>query len=198
MDQLYVQNGSLKKSSMMANGSPHTRLSMLKHSYGTTPSNTIHKHGRPISISELAEALPMKKSKADSLSRLMRMLTNSGFFLKSKIVSETEEQVEAEGYSLSLAGRMLIKDDPCSMSKYVLALLDPITTDPFHQLCNWFKNDLTTPFETTHGKALWDCGDGHESHLVVAAHNFNAIMATDSLFVSGLIVNDDCRHIFEG
>nr|GME21110.1 trans-resveratrol di-O-methyltransferase-like [Ipomoea batatas] len=43
--------------------------------------DVIHKHGGPITLEELVDALAINKAKANHLGRLMRLLTRSGFFV---------------------------------------------------------------------------------------------------------------------
>nr|GMC72766.1 trans-resveratrol di-O-methyltransferase-like [Ipomoea batatas] len=50
--------------------------------------DVIHRHGGPITLEELVDALAINKAKADHLGRLMRLLTHSGFFVDAKIKDE--------------------------------------------------------------------------------------------------------------
>ncbi|KAL0388041.1 UNVERIFIED_CONTAM: putative O-methyltransferase 3 [Sesamum radiatum] len=90
----------------------------------------IHKHGRPMTLTELVDALPgVDRAKADYVRRLMRTVVHSGFFVLEKIDSSDEQ-----GYSLTPASRLLIGDHPMSMKAFVLCELDPIQTEPLRQL----------------------------------------------------------------
>ena len=44
--------------------------------------DTIHKHGKPMSLNELATSLPIHPNNIPSLNRLMRILESSNFFSK--------------------------------------------------------------------------------------------------------------------
>ncbi|KAL2483378.1 O-methyltransferase family protein [Forsythia ovata] len=149
----------------------------------------IHKHGKPMTLAELVEALPMNKAKAQSISRLMRILIHSGFFMKAKI-SKGEEEI---GYWITPASRLLLKDEPLSVAPFLLAMLDPVLTEPWHHLSAWFENENSTPFDTAHGRMLWEHA-GQEPRL---NNFFNEAMASDARLVTSLLIRD-CKHVFEG
>ncbi|KAL0456496.1 UNVERIFIED_CONTAM: putative O-methyltransferase 3 [Sesamum latifolium] len=90
----------------------------------------IGKHGRPMTLTELVDALPgLDRAKADHVRRLMRTVVHSGFFVLEKIDSSDEQ-----GYSITPASRLLIGDHPMSMKAFVLSQLDPILTEPWQHL----------------------------------------------------------------
>ncbi|KAL0349271.1 UNVERIFIED_CONTAM: putative O-methyltransferase 3 [Sesamum angustifolium] len=98
--------------------------------------DVIHKHGGPMTLLELVDALSgVDKAKADSMYRLMRILVHSGFFVLEKINSSNEK-----GYSLTPASRLLVGDHPMSMKPFVISQLDPILVEPMHHLSRWFQN----------------------------------------------------------
>lgn len=148
----------------------------------------INKHGHPITLSELASALPIHPTKSHSLYRLMRILVHSGFFAKKKL-SGTDE----EGYTLTSASQLLLKDHPLSLKPFLTAMLNPVITKPWHYLSTWFQNDDPTPFDTAHGMTFWDYGN-HEPSL---AHFFNDAMASDARLVTSVVI-DQCKGVFEG
>ncbi|KAG9148344.1 hypothetical protein Leryth_012295 [Lithospermum erythrorhizon] len=82
--------------------------------------DVIHKHGKPMPLSNLVEALSINKAKAGCLQRLMRLLIHSGFFVQMP-----------EGYALTLASRLLLKDNPFSVAPVFETMLDPIVTQPW-------------------------------------------------------------------
>ncbi|CAK9171609.1 unnamed protein product [Ilex paraguariensis] len=61
--------------------------------------NVVHGHGRPMTLSELVDALPINRAKSLCVCRLMRILVQSDFFVMQKISKNDDE----EGYSLTLA-----------------------------------------------------------------------------------------------
>ncbi|KAG5551987.1 hypothetical protein RHGRI_010164 [Rhododendron griersonianum] len=72
-------------------------------------------------------------------------------------------------------------------------MLDPVLTKPWHHVSEWFQNDNPTPFDTAHGRTLWDYA-GHEPRL---NHFFNDAMASDARLVTSVVVKD-CKGVFDG
>ncbi|KAL3834855.1 hypothetical protein ACJIZ3_009591 [Penstemon smallii] len=148
----------------------------------------IHKHGKPIKLSELVNALlPMNHpTKSQSIYRLMRILVHSKFFIKVKINDE-------EGYWLTPASHLLLRDEPSSMAPFLLAMLEPVMTDPLHCLSEWFQSEHEATFSMAHGMTFWEYAK-QEPKL---NHFFNEAMASDARLVSGIIVKD-CKQVFYG
>ncbi|KAL4387157.1 hypothetical protein GQ457_09G028110 [Hibiscus cannabinus] len=143
----------------------------------------IHNHGKPMTVTELVAALPtLDRTKAVNIYRLMRILVHSGFF-----------DVEENGYVLTNSSRLLLKDDPLSLTPFVESMLDPMLTKPWDYLSVWFQNKDHTPFDTAHGKAFWEYGF-HDPKLGTL---FNRGLATDSRLVSSFLI-DKCKGMFEG
>ncbi|KAK9019568.1 hypothetical protein V6N11_054086 [Hibiscus sabdariffa] len=106
----------------------------------------IHNHGKPMTVTELVAALPtLNPTKACNIYRLMRILVHLGFF-----------GVEEDGYVLTNASRLLLKDDPLSMGPFVESMLDPMLTKPWDFLGIWFESNDHSPFDTAYGKSFWD------------------------------------------
>ncbi|KAF5729127.1 trans-resveratrol di-O-methyltransferase-like [Tripterygium wilfordii] len=150
----------------------------------------IHKHDKPITLTELISELHVHPTKASFLQRLMRMLVHSGFFATRKI-SENQEE-EEEGYVLTPTSKLLLKDNVTSLSPFVQAMLDPILIVPWLSLGDWFLGTESVPFETAHGMSFWD--------YVMHNHEFSKFlseaMASDSRTIT-LVVGDH-KEIFEG
>ncbi|CAK9144881.1 unnamed protein product [Ilex paraguariensis] len=72
-------------------------------------------------------------------------------------------------------------------------MLDPILTEPWHYVTEWFQNEDGTTFETAHGQAFWAYA-GHEPRL---NHFFNDAMASDAQLVSSVVIRE-CKGVFEG
>ncbi|KAI8012300.1 Trans-resveratrol di-O-methyltransferase [Camellia lanceoleosa] len=142
-------------------------------------------------LSELVAALPVNHSKAQCVYRLMRILVHSGFFTEEKLSENAKE--EQDGYLLTPASRLLLKDEPLSVTPFLLAMLDPILTKPWHHVSEWFQNGDPTPFGTAHGRTLWEYGR-HEPRL---NHFFNEAMASDARLVAKVLVKD-WKGVFEG
>ncbi|KAI9082952.1 hypothetical protein K1719_035095 [Acacia pycnantha] len=129
----------------------------------------------------LISSLQIHPSKTPNIYRLMRILTHSGFFSLQKLPDETEE-----AYVLTDASILLLKDNPLSVTPFLLAMLDPIVIKPWYEVVNWFQNDDPTPFGTAHGKTFWEYA-GVEPKL---NHFFNEAMASDASI--------DLPHVVDG
>ncbi|KAL8510948.1 hypothetical protein ACS0TY_017673 [Phlomoides rotata] len=149
--------------------------------------DAINKHGKPMTLSELSDALPINKTKSKGLYRLMRILVHSKFF--DKVESPEGE----DAYCLTRASRLLLKDEPVSMAPFALGALDPVMMNPFQHLSEWFQNDDATPFYTKNGKNVWEFtgNDPKWNHL------YHEAMASDARLVAGILVKE-CKHVFEG
>ncbi|CAI9089295.1 OLC1v1023847C1 [Oldenlandia corymbosa var. corymbosa] len=153
--------------------------------------NIIHKHGdnQPMTLHQLVNSLPVNQEKSQFIPRLMRILTHSGFFRKEKTFGE-------EGYSLTPSSKLLVKDNPSSVTPFVMAMLDPLLMDPWHHLSQWFQygSDVSvTPFTTCHGKGLWELA-GDEPGL---NRFFNEAMTSDCRLVSKVVIKN-CGDVFLG
>lgn len=149
----------------------------------------IHSHGKPMTLSLLISALPIHKTKAPCVYRLMRLLVNSGFFALRKVGENDHE----DGYVLTDASKLLLKNNPLSVTPFLLAMLDPVITKPWDFLSTWFQNEDPTPFDTANGLTFWDYG----SHEPKMANFFNDAMASDARLVTSVVI-DKCKGVFEG
>ncbi|KAK8992065.1 hypothetical protein V6N11_044957 [Hibiscus sabdariffa] len=98
-------------------------------------ADIIQNHGKPMTVPELIAALPtLNPTKAPNIYRLMRILVHSGFFTQQKI----SDGVQEDGYVLTNASRLLLKDNPLSVTSFLKFELDPILTKPwvFLGTCN--------------------------------------------------------------
>lgn len=150
--------------------------------------DVIQKHGQPMTLSELVSALPISPTKAHFIPRLMRILVHSGFFAKESLRGCGEQ-----GYILTDASALLLKDNPMSARPFLLAMLSPILTDPYQYLTTWFQNDNPTPFHVVNGMTCWD----YVNQDPTLAHFFNDAMASDAQLISSLVI-DDCKEVFQG
>ncbi|XP_071698493.1 trans-resveratrol di-O-methyltransferase-like [Rutidosis leptorrhynchoides] len=142
----------------------------------------INAHGGPMPLSKLIEALGVNPKRAECVRRLMNLLVNSGFFV-----------IEREGYWLTPASRLLLKNDPLSMRPFLELQLDPMLMDPCHNLSKWFHNDDLTPFNTTYGKIFWEVAGLDPKFNTL----FNEAMGCDAALVTSVIFKH-CGSVFEG
>ncbi|KAL1562756.1 Flavonoid 8-O-methyltransferase 1 [Salvia divinorum] len=152
--------------------------------------DAIHKHNKPITLIQLADALSINKAKSHALFRLMRILVHSKIFNKVKISKDEDEE---EAYSLTRTSRLLLRDEPLSFSPFALAMIDPIIADPFHNVTEWFKDECASPFFTRNGSNLFELAGNDRVFNQV----FNEGMASDARFVGSILVGK-CKHVFEG
>ncbi|XP_074314982.1 trans-resveratrol di-O-methyltransferase-like [Silene latifolia] len=151
--------------------------------------DAIHKHGKPMTLSELVTALALSPTKAASLYRIMRLLVHSNFLSKSKLVNGEET------FDLTVNSKLLLKDHPMTLAPFTLALLDPILTEPAHYLASWFQNNDESPFHTAHGIGVWDYA-GTEMRF---NEYFKKAMASDAKFVGDILLgNIEFKGLFEG
>lgn len=160
----------------------------------------IHNHGQgqPMTIPDLALAIPIHPSKQNSLYRLMRILVHYGFFAEHHKITGQSNYKE-NGYVLTPASRLLLKDDPLGSRPLLLGFLDPLLMEPSQYVSAWFQNDDPTVFTTAHGG-----GGGSESNIYgCSAHEsrlnqlINEIMASDNNLIAGAVLAK-CNGVFEG
>ncbi|KAJ0669225.1 putative O-methyltransferase domain, plant methyltransferase dimerization [Helianthus annuus] len=153
----------------------------------------INRHGAPMLLSELVEALPINKEKSSFVSRLMSILVHNGFFMKKSVSTTGGNDEEGEGYLLAPASRLLLKEEPLSMRPFLLAMLDPILMDPWQHLSSWFQNDDVTPFQTAHGRIIWDFA----LQEPMLNQFLNEGMASDARLFA-VVILEQCGGIFKG
>ncbi|OVA00007.1 O-methyltransferase [Macleaya cordata] len=148
----------------------------------------IHKHGKPMPLSDLVEALSLPPSKTEAMYRLMRLLVHSGFFAKQKI----DENQEEEGYLLTISSSFLLQNTEFSLAPFVISILTPALVKPGHILCDWFRTGESTAFETDHGIPFWR----HLMQNPEYEKGFSNTMATNSKLVMSDIVSN-CKSVLE-
>ncbi|GMI70324.1 N-acetylserotonin O-methyltransferase [Hibiscus trionum] len=143
----------------------------------------IHNHAKPMTVTDLVAALPtLNPTKARNIYRLMRVLVHSGFFAQQE-----------DGYVLTNASRLLLADNPLSVTPFLKVAVDPVLTKPLELLGIWFQNNDCSPFDTAHGKTFWD----YAAHDPKLFNLFNQAMASDARLV-GRVLIDKCKGSFEG
>ncbi|KAJ0630593.1 putative O-methyltransferase domain, plant methyltransferase dimerization [Helianthus annuus] len=192
-----LQNSELSRDQLL-----HSQAHIWNHLFGFIHSmslkcaiqleipDIIDRHGSPMLLSELVEALGINQERTPFVYRLMRILVHSGFFVKQSVSCNDEE---GEGYLLAPPSRLLLKDEPLSVRPFLLLVLDPIIVDPWQHMSTWFQNDDVTPFHTTHGMMFWDLA-GQEPKL---SQLFNEAMSSSSRLDTSIILKH-CGGVFEG
>ncbi|XP_020416249.1 trans-resveratrol di-O-methyltransferase-like [Prunus persica] len=189
--------------------------------------DVIHNHGQPISLSNLISGLNVHPSKAYFIACLMRILVHSNFFAQDQQVQlpllpnnninnenivhqdldDEAEEKTAVVYSLTPASRLLLKEAPLSTTQFLLMILDPVVTDPFHlmgtvgvtsstwcQMNNHGNHDHpASPFEMAHGRPFW----GLAAQQPKFGSLFNEAMEADSQLIARAVV-EECEGVFEG
>ncbi|KAI7734244.1 hypothetical protein M8C21_011557 [Ambrosia artemisiifolia] len=155
----------------------------------------INRHGAPMSLSELVDALPINKERSQYVYRLMRILVHAGFFvIQSLPTTKGVDGEEREGYSLTPSSRLLLKDEALNITPLFLVFLDPIMMDPWQNMSKWLRNDNdVNPFQTTHGKMAYELAV-EDPKLY---QSINEGMASDGRLVASVILQH-CKGIFEG
>ncbi|KAK4253769.1 hypothetical protein QN277_010404 [Acacia crassicarpa] len=163
----------------------------LKSAIDLNIPDIIHKHGKPMSLSLLVSSLQIHPSKSAYIHRLMRILTYSGFFSLQKVpeISDPSE----EGYVLTDASTLLLKDHPLSATPLLLLLVSPAMKKPWYELTNWFQNDDPSPFHTAYGSRIWDYANANPNFN----HSFNEATASDSSLIISVVL-ESCKDVFNG
>ncbi|KAK8992045.1 hypothetical protein V6N11_044937 [Hibiscus sabdariffa] len=150
----------------------------------------VQNHGKPMTVTELVAVLPtLNPTKACHIHRLMRILVHSGFFACRKLDNDAQQV----GYVLTNASRLLLKNNPLSVTPFLKVVLDPIFMKPWQVLGTWFQNDDSTPFFTGNGKTMY----GYCGHDPWVNNLFNEAMASDARLITKVLV-DKCKGAFEG
>lgn len=150
----------------------------------------IHKYGQPMPLPKLIASLPIHPSKTHFVCRLMSLLVHSGILSHQKVAEDDDPE---DGYALNDASKLLLMNNPLSVTPLLLAVLDPIIIKPFFFLSSWLKNDSPTPFDMVHGMNLWEYA-ANEPQL---NQTFNDAMANDAQLVTSVVI-ETCKDKFEG
>ncbi|KAI3859275.1 hypothetical protein MKW98_007656 [Papaver atlanticum] len=142
----------------------------------------IHKHGKPITLVELSEALSLPPSRTESAYRLMRLLVNSGIFATQNIGENQEE----EGYVLTLSSSFLTTDTEYTLAPFVVNLLNPAQVKPGHIFSEWYRGTAPTAFEADQGMPFWNYLAQNPEY----EKRFGATMAKNSHLVMTSIVKE--------
>jgi hypothetical protein len=147
----------------------------------------IHNYGKPMPLSKLISSLPIHPSKNPCIPRLMRVMTQAGFFVEHNV---NDDELEIE-YMLTNESILLLKDHPMSVTPFLQAVLHPILANPWHELSVWLKTDDPTTFETAHGMLIWDYAAREPNFNNL----FNDAMASDARLVTSVVI-EKCTGVF--
>ncbi|MED6132965.1 Isoflavone 4'-O-methyltransferase [Stylosanthes scabra] len=181
----------------------HAQIHLYKHVYNWVSSmalkaimelgvaDVIHSHGKPLTLSQLAAELNLHPSKVGALHRFLRLLTHNGFFAKTKI--QEQEQQEEEAYALTPPSKLLIRSKPTNLSSIVKGALHWSSLDMWHSSDKWFTEDKEqTMYETSSGgQSFWDFLNNEPDCIKM----FQDAMASDSYMFK--LALKECRHVFE-
>jgi len=161
----------------------------LKWAVELSIADIIHNYGQPMPLSQLIASLPLHHSKSSFISRLMKILTHSGFFSEHQGTPNEGEIM----YVLTDASKLLLKDHSFSMRYLPQLVFDPIMINPWFQFSTWFTNEDPTSFQTENGMTFWDFARCEPKFN----HFFNDAMASDSKWVSSVVI-EKCEGVFNG
>ncbi|XP_039689920.1 isoflavone 4'-O-methyltransferase isoform X2 [Medicago truncatula] len=178
----------------------HAQIHLYKHVYSFISSmalksavelgivDAIHKHGKPMTVPELASSLKLHPSKVSVLYRFLRLLTHDGFFAKTTVKEET-------AYALTPPSKLLINGESTCFAPLVKGILHPCSLDMWHSSKKWFseEKDLAL-YESAMGETFFNFlnKDSESDKLGL----FQGAMAADSQMFK--LALKDCSHVFEG
>ncbi|CAN0896760.1 Trans-resveratrol di-O-methyltransferase [Linum grandiflorum] len=153
--------------------------------------NAIHRHGAPMSLSDLVSELPLHPMKTDALRRLLRLLIQAGFFTAVK------QESGEEHYGLTHAARLLLDGEPGAATPHIFLHTDPKTMSSWGMLSMWFQiSDNPVPYEAgSDGVSFWENLEKDPEQKKV----FFDAMAGDSELVASVLASEGYRKaVFEG
>ncbi|KAL9243780.1 hypothetical protein vseg_017626 [Gypsophila vaccaria] len=155
--------------------------------------DTIHNHGKPMTLNELTASLSLHPTKVTSLYRILRVLVHSNFLSESYSPNNNGKAVAY--YDLTINSQLVLQNHPMTLAPFVLAMLNPTKTDPAHQIATWFRNKDVSPFHTSHGCGLWE----YAGSVSTFNDYFNQAMASDAKFVGDILMKSgEFRGLFDG
>lgn len=139
----------------------HAKAQIWKHIYGFAESLTLkcaielgvpdilHKHGKPLILSEIAGELTIPSPSMDRLHRIMRFLVHMKLF--ANVVDGPEEK-----YTLTPASKLLVRPEEKNLVSYALLQLHTDEMLPWHYLIAGIEGE-TIPWLAAHnGVAYYD------------------------------------------
>ncbi|GAU37950.1 hypothetical protein TSUD_269650 [Trifolium subterraneum] len=159
--------------------------------------DVIHKHGKPMTLSELVSSLKLHPSKVSVFYRFLRLLTHNGFFAKTTVLKakEDEEVEEETTYALTPPSMLLINgESPCFTTLFNV-ILHPSAMDMWHSSKKWFGEEKELGlYESATGETFFDFLNKDSETYILSM--FQGFMAADSQMMKFAL--KDCNHVFEG
>ncbi|KAF0897554.1 hypothetical protein E2562_039043 [Oryza meyeriana var. granulata] len=162
----------------------------------------IYQRGGATTLHEIVTGVGVHPSKLPQLRRLMNVLSFSGMFVRTPIVSATDTGngagEDAVVYELTPTSRLLVTgDDKAGLSLLLQYLAGPTIVSSFFSMKTWFKGehgDTTTFFELTHGCDLWENNrkDGDDNNKL------NVAMVADSRLVMEIFLKEAGANVLRG
>ncbi|XP_028806079.1 isoflavone 7-O-methyltransferase-like [Neltuma alba] len=149
----------------------------------------IHKHGQPVSLSQLVSDLNVPPSKTTFMKGLMRLLAHNGLF--TIIKSNNEEESELS-YDLTSASQLLLSGTDHCLSPMVQWALRPTRLEMYQHLGKWVRGKENTLRETAFGVGFYDFLNQNPADLAA----FQEAMASDSAFMK--VALSDLKSVLEG
>ncbi|XP_077253355.1 (RS)-norcoclaurine 6-O-methyltransferase-like [Tasmannia lanceolata] len=157
---------------------------VLKWTLDMSITDIIHRHGEPMTLSQVGASLPVPCGNYDILRRLMRYLVHM------KLLRAQGDDL----YHLTSASQFILVDDAKSLVPFARLIQQGDVEGRCQALCCLLEaKGATSAFETVKGEDMW-------SHAAKnAEHNklFNVAMACDARLVTPALI-DGCRDIFQG
>ncbi|KAF3772630.1 Trans-resveratrol di-O-methyltransferase [Nymphaea thermarum] len=157
-------------------------------------ADIIHRHGRPLTASQLAAKIPISSTvDVSCLDRLMRFLVYTGVF--AQVRKPAGEEAEEVSYGLTPVSSLMVRDNPHCFVPLVMLSLHPLAVAAWDNLGAWFRSEEGCPsaFEAKHGEPFWLKASTDAAINKV----FNdAMSSTANLSVGRMIAG--CSEVFEG
>ncbi|CAJ2655357.1 unnamed protein product [Trifolium pratense] len=164
--------------------------------------DVIHKHGKPMTLSELVSSLKLHPSKVSVFYRFMRLLTHNGFFAKTTVLiakedgdDEEDEEVEETTYALTPPSMLLINGESPCFTTIINGLFHPSVMDMWHSSKKWFgEENEQALYESANGETFFNFLNKDSEAYILSM--FQEAMAADSQMMKFAL--KDCNHVFEG
>ncbi|XP_031503202.1 probable O-methyltransferase 3 [Nymphaea colorata] len=157
-------------------------------------ADIIHRHGRPLTASQLAAKIPISSTvDVSCLDRLMRFLVYTGVF--AQVRKPAGEGAEEVSYGLTPVSSLLVRDNPHCFIPLAMLSLHPLAVAAWDNLGAWFRSEegCPTAFEAKHGEPFWIKASTDAAINKV----FNDAMSSTSNLSAGRMIAG-CSEVFEG